>query len=169
MSPIKAKLVCMSLLISWAVVGFALPNDKDQVMHVSADSANLSQQDHKGIYSGHVEFVQGTTNLHAAHAITQGNEKNQLSLAIAKGENGQQAHYWTQNDPNKPPFHAYADIIRYYPLRHLVELVGNARIEQGKNSLSAAKITYDTVAQHLVSSSQGPTRTIITFYPEEKK
>ena len=47
--------------------------------------------------------------------------------------------------PNKPPFHAYADTIRYYPLRHLIELIGNARVEQGNNSLSAAKITYDTV------------------------
>lgn len=147
---------------------YALPSDKEQVMHVVADSADLSQQNHKGTYTGNVEFIQGTTNLHAAKAITEGNSKNQLTLAIANGTKGKQAHYWTESGPNKPPFHAYADTIRYYPLRHLIELIGNARIEQGTNSLSAAKITYDTVAQHVVSQSDGKTRTTIILYPEKK-
>ena len=61
-----------------------------------ADSADLSHQNHKGIYTGNVEFVQGTTNLHAANALTQGNTKNQLTLAIANGTKENQAHYWTE-------------------------------------------------------------------------
>lgn len=150
------------------IVGYSLPSDKEQVMHVVSDSADLSQQNHKGTYTGNVVFVQGTTNLHAANAMTQGNIKNQLTLAVANGIQGKQAHYWTETGPEKPPFHAYADTIRYYPLRHLIELIGNAHIEQGTNSLSAAKITYDTVEQHVVSKSDGKTRTTIILYPEKK-
>lgn len=146
----------------------ALPTDKEQIMHVTADSADLSQLHHKGVYTGNVVFVQGTTNLHATKAITEGNLKNELTLAIANGTNGKQAHYWTQTDPNKPPFHAYADTIKYYPLKHTIELIGNARIEQGPNSLSAAKIIYDTQEQHVVSQSDGKTRTVIILYPEKK-
>lgn len=165
----RQTMVRMSLLLmTISTMNYALPTDKEQVMHVVADSADLSQQNHKGVYTGNVEFVQGTTNLHAAKAITEGNEKNQLSLAIASGSNGKQAHYWTETGPNKPPFHAYADTIRYFPLKHLIELVGNARIEQGTNSLSAAKITYDTIEQHVVSQSNGKTRTTIILYPEKK-
>ncbi|WP_173236762.1 lipopolysaccharide transport periplasmic protein LptA [Legionella antarctica] len=149
-------------------VGIALPSDKKQVIHVVSDSADLNQLDHKGTYTGHVEFTQGTTNLHASSAITQGNIKNQLTLAIANGTEGKQAHYWEQTDPNKPPFHAYADTIRYYPLRHLIELIGNAHVEQGANSLSAAKISYDTLKQHVISESDGQTRTTIILYPEKK-
>ncbi len=157
-----------ALLLLFPFACNALDTDKEQIMHVVADSADLSQQNHKGIYTGNVEFEQGTTNLHAAQAITEGNKENQLTLAIANGSKGKQAHYWTESGPNKPPFHAYADTIRYYPLRHFIELIGNARVEQGTNSLSAAKITYDTVAQHVVSHSDGKTRTTIILYPEKK-
>lgn len=163
-----AKWKLFLILTLFPFVSNALPTDKDQVMHVVADSADLSQQKHIGNYDGHVEFTQGSTNLHASHAITKGNEKNQLSLAIAIGNKGKQAHYWTATDPNKPPFHAYADTIKYYPLRHLIELIGHARIEQGQNSLSAAKISYDTIEQHVISQSDETTRTTIILYPEKK-
>ncbi len=143
---------------------FALPSDKDQVMHMVADSADLNQQSHRGIYIGNVEFNQGTSNLRADRAITEGNNQNKLALAIATGTAKQQAHYWTETGPDKPPFHAFADTIKYYPLTHIIELIGNAHIEQGQNSLSAATITYNIQDQHLVSTSQGKTRTTIIFY-----
>lgn len=146
----------------------ALPSDKQQVMHVTADSADLSQKQHQGTYIGNVEFIQGTTNLHAAKAITKADEKNQLTLAIANGADGKQAHYWTQTGPDKPPFHAYADSIKYYPLKHTIELIGHAKVEQGQNSMSAAKIIYDIQEQHVVSQSDGATRTTIILYPEKK-
>jgi len=166
MSPIiKASFLSLFLTLGLA---HALPSDKEQIMHVTADSADLNQQKHKGTYTGNVVFVQGTTNLHASNAITEGNVQNQLTLAIAKGSNEKQAHYWTETGPNKPPFHAYADTIKYYPLKHIIELIGNAHIEQGPNSLSAAKIIYDTQEQHLVSQSDGKTRTVIILYPEKK-
>jgi lipopolysaccharide export system protein LptA len=163
---VKTGLYLMLMIIS--IIGYALPTDKEQTMHVVSDSADLSQKDHKGVYSGNVEFIQGSTNLHAANAVTQGDNKNQLTLAIANGKKGEQAHYWTETGPDKPPFHAYADTIKYYPLKHLIELVGNARVEQGTNSLSAAKISYDTLEQHVITESKGKIRTTIIIYPEKK-
>lgn len=168
MLQLKVKNGLFLFFMTITAVGFALPSDKEQIMHVISDSADLNQLNHKGTYIGNVEFTQGTTNLHATNAITQANIKNQLTLAIANGTKGKQAHYWTQTDPNKPPLHAYADTIRYYPLRHLIELIGNAHVEQGPNSLSAAKITYDTLEQHVVSQSDGKIRTTIILYPEKK-
>jgi lipopolysaccharide export system protein LptA len=169
MPQLKANNYFFLFLITVSMAGYALPSDKKKVMHVTADSADLNQQNHKGTYTGNVEFIQGTTNLHASNAITQGNDKNQLTLAIANGTKGKQAHYWTEPGANKPLFHAYADTIRYYPILHLIKLIGNAHIEQGTNSLSAAKITYDTVKQHVVSQSDGKTRTTIILYPEKNQ
>lgn len=168
MSQPKAKSGLFLILIIISIIGYALPTDKEQIMHVVSDSADLSQKNHKGVYSGNVEFIQGSTNLHAANAVTHGDNKNQLTLAIANGKKGEQAHYWTETGPDKPPFHAYADTIKYYPLKHLIELVGNARVEQGTNSLSAAKISYDTLEQHVITESKGKTRTTIIIYPEKK-
>ncbi len=133
-----------------------------------ADKADLNQHEHKGIYIGNVELIQGTSNLQAAKAITQGNEKNQLIVAIAEGTSKKQAHYWTISDPKKPPVHAYADTIRYYPLKHLIELIGHARVEQGSDSFSAAKISYDTIEQHVISHGDEKQRIIIIYHPEKK-
>jgi lipopolysaccharide export system protein LptA len=151
----------------WAT-GFALPTDKEQVVHVDADSANLSQLHHQGVYIGNVSFTQGSTNIQAAKAITKGSPQNQLTLAIVNGDKEKQAHYWTEPGNGKPPLHAYADTILYYPLRHLIELKGNARVVQGKNSLSAAIISYDTQEQHVITQSSGSNRTTIIIYPEKK-
>ena len=164
----KDKLFLFFLLITLNFCCDALPSDKEQVMHVVADSADLSQKKHRGSYIGNVAFVQGTTNLRADNAVTLANLKNQLTLAIANGNKKKQAHYWTETGPGKPPFHAYADTIKYYPLRHLIELIGNAHIEQGKNSLSAAKISYDIKQQHVLSHGDGKTTTTIILYPEKK-
>ncbi len=146
----------------------ALPTDRQKVINVIADTADISQATHKGVYKGHVELEQGTTNLRAIQAETYGNEKNQLILAIARGDKSIQAHYWTMTAEDKPLLHAYADIIRYYPMKHLITLTGNAKVIQGTNSFSAAKITYDTIKQHVVSESNGDTRTKMVIYPEKK-
>lgn len=162
------KPLVITILLVIATVGHALTNDNEKVMHVMADSADLNQQEHKGTYIGNVELIQGSSNLQAAKAITQGNEKNQLVLAIANGEKGKQAHYWTITDMNKPPFHAYADTIKYYPLRHLIELIGNARVEQGQDSFSAAKISYDTIDKHVISNGDSKQRITIIYHPQKK-
>lgn len=166
--PVFKKSFFLVLLFFITSLTYALPTDKKQVIQMTADSADLSQLHHKGVYTGNVIFVQGTTNLHATKAVTKGNQKNELTLAIAYGSKDKQAHYWTESGVNKPPFHAYADTIKYYPLKHLIELIGNAHVEQGPNSLSAAKIIYDIQQQHLVSQSDIKTQTVIILYPEKK-
>ncbi|VEG89708.1 lipopolysaccharide transport periplasmic protein LptA [Legionella spiritensis] len=147
---------------------FALPQDREKVMELSADTADLNEQTHRGEYVGDVELDQGTTHLRASKAVTEGNQKNKLVVAIAWGDKINQAHYWTQTATDKPLLHAFADTIRYYPDRHLIELIGNARVEQGDNSFSAAKISYDTLKQHVLSKSDGKTRTMIVIHPDKQ-
>lgn len=146
---------------------FALPNDRDQIIELRAGSADINQQTHAGVYLRDVQLDQGSTHIRAHKAITTGNEKNQLILAVIQGNKSTQAHYWTLPATDKPPLHAYADTIKYYPERHLIELIGNARVEQANNSFSAPTISYDTQAQHVISQSSGTARTTIIFHPEK--
>ena len=148
-----------------AHTGFALPADKTQPVNLKANSADLNQQTHHGVYMGDVEFDQGTTHLRAAMATTEGNEKNQLTKAVATGNKENQAHYWTLTALNKPPMHAFADTIYYYAARHLILLTGNARIEQGDNSFAAPNIRYDTLHQHVITKRVGDHRTTIIIHP----
>lgn len=165
--PLTIKTFILVTLLLMSNFASALSTDRKQVLQMRAGSADLNQQTHQGIYIGDVQLDQGTTHIRAVEAITTGNEKNQLILAVIKGDKRSQAHYWTLIDENKPPVHAYADIINYYPEKHLIELIGNARVEQGTNSFAAPKISYDTVAQHVIAQPDKGGRTTIIFHPEK--
>lgn len=163
-----SKTIIGILLLMLAHCGFAMPDDRAQPIQFHAGSVDLDQQSHRGVYIDDVELDQGTTHIRAAHAITEGNLKNQLVKAILKGNNNAQAHYWTLTAADKPPLHAYADIIYYYPERHIIELIGHARVEQGGDSFSAPKIRYETLHQHVISNSDGNNRTTIIIHPGKK-
>lgn len=155
----------LMLLCNLAV---AMPNDRDKLMTLTADRADLNQHTHRGTFDGHVQIDQGTTHLRANNAITEGDQHNKLVMAVAKGSKDKPAHCWTQTAADKPLLHAYADTIRYYPDRHLIELIGNASVKQGKNSFAAAKISYDTLKQHVLSQSNTTSRTKIVIYPDKQ-
>lgn len=163
------RLLALWSLLLRSQVLLALPEDRYQLAHLAADVADLNQKTHYGEYHGNVQLDQGTTHLRAATAQTQANAQNKLLFAFAKGDNQEQAHYWVKPAINKPTLHAFADAIRYYPQRHLIELIGNARIVQGNNSFSAPKIHYNMRTQHIVSQTDGKTRTTIIVYPESVK
>ncbi len=162
------KLVGLLIFLACPSISLALPEDKSKLLQVKADFADINQETHNGSYNRHVELDQGSTHLRADNAQTKANQKNKLILAIANGNKNEQAHFWTLTDINKPPLHAYANIIRYFPNKHLIELEGNARVEQGKDSFSAPKISYDTLHKHVVSNAQGLAQTIIIIHPEKK-
>ena|SRR3990167_4583274 len=167
--------VLTALLLLGLPVGslFALPEDQGKTLELSANTADLNHQNKRGEYNGHIELDQGTTHLRAAKAITNTDENNKLVSAFAYGdltlpaENPERlAHYWTQTAVDKPMMHAWAEIIRYYPKRHRIELIGHARVVQGNDSLVAPTIFYDMLKQHVITKNKGKTRTVIIFHPE---
>jgi len=143
----------------------SLPSDKTQKIEFHAGAIDINNQKHLGVFTNDVIIDQGTTHIRAAKAITVGNEKNKLLNAIIYGDIKNQAHYWTTTASDKPPVHAYADTIYYYPADHKIKLIGNAKIIQGLDSFIAAKIIYDTQEQHVISQSDNINRTTIIFHP----
>jgi len=164
MYPWVKQIIIMGLMMIVSAAS-ALPQDKESVLYLKAGSASFNQSTHSGTYSHLVALEQGSTHLRADTAETKTDEKNQLIFAIAKGNTTQRAHVWTLSEKNKPPVHAYADIIRYYPIEHRVELIGHAEVTQGDNSFKAPHIMYDTLTQHVITKSNGNERTTIIFNP----
>ncbi len=146
----------------------ALTEDSQKTIQFRADSADINQSTHLGVYLGNVELDQGSTHIRAAQAQTETNQKNQLIKAVIKGNNDGTAHFWTLTATNKAPLHAYADTIQYYPEQHVIELIGHARVEQGNDSFSAPQITYNIATQHVVSKSAKNERTMIIIHPEKQ-
>jgi lipopolysaccharide export system protein LptA len=156
------------LSLMYANLSFALPEDRDKPAALSANSADLNQLTHQGEYKGEVILDQGTRHLRADRAITKGDKNNQLTEARAFGTSITPAHYWEQTATDKPPMHAYAQEIHYYPKRHLIELIGSARVTQGDNSFSAPKIIYDTEKQHVMANGGKKSPILIIMHTEKK-
>lgn len=149
-------------------ISFAMPDDKEKPATLSANTADLNQLSHQGEYKGEVALDQGTRHLRADRATTKTDKNNKLTLALAFGTSNSPAHYWEQTDIKKPPMHAYAQEIRYYPQRHLIELIGRARITQGADSFSAQRISYDTEKQHVIAEGNKKTPILIIMHNEKK-
>jgi len=151
------KRICISLLclniITLACNAFALTTDRSKLVYFSSVHASIDEKTGEGHYTGGVSIDQGSTHLRATDAITMMNEKYEFTRAIAHGGKKKQAHFWTCTSPDKPPLHAYADTLSYYPLENKLELLGNARIIQGENSLQAPVINYDTQAERLMTTA----------------
>lgn len=154
-----------SLSIVISQLAFAMPDDRNKLAQLTANTADLNQKTHRGEYIGDVQFDQGTTHLRAIKAITEGNQQNKLVFAVAFGDKENPAHYWEQTAIDKPLLHAYANEIRYYPDRHLIELIGDARVVQGDDSFTAPKISYNTLKQHVIAKSDTKARTVIIIHP----
>lgn len=165
---LSIKTIAFLILIFLWYPAFSLPDDEKQPMILSADTADINQLTHSGEYKGKVQFDQGSRHLRAAKAITLNNDKNKLISAIVYGNQDNPAHYWEKTALDKPAFHAYAQEIRYYPEKHLVELIGDARLEQGNDSFSAPKICYDTLKQHVTSIPNSNQRTTIIIHSSKK-
>ena len=149
---------------------FALETDTQQPLELKANSADINQSSHIGTYTDGIEFDQGTTHIRADKAITKTDANNKLTEAVIYGNKSSQAHYWSQMEKDKPELHAYADIIKYYPEKKVIKLIGHSRIKQGENSFTAPKITYNIDKRHIVSSSMAnqKQKTVIIFHPTRK-
>jgi lipopolysaccharide export system protein LptA len=168
MIQIKINVSIFFSLLLTSQLCFSLPTDKQQIIKLSANSADINQETHKGIYTTDVSLDQGSTHLRADRAITHTDSTNKLVKAVIFGNKQEQAHFWTLTDEKKPALHAYADTIFYFPEKHLIQLKGNARVKQGTNSFLASQIDYDTMKKHIVSRSDQHKQTVIIIHPENQ-
>ncbi len=163
------KLSLMFLVMLSPTMTNALPSDSQAILEMRSGKVVFDQKNHYGVFSDHVELDQGSTHIRAFKVVTETNEKNQLIKAIVMGKEKELAHYWALIDENKSAIHAYADQIEYYPQTHLIKLLGHARIEQGTNSFSAPKITYNIETQKVLTEGVRNQRTVIVFHPESNQ
>lgn len=160
-------LVMGILLYVHSLLATALPEDKLSILHIRAGYAKLSQLTHRGTYLKGIALDQGSTHIRAASAITETNTSNQLTKAVIAGNRHHQAHYWALTAPNKPLLHAYADTMIYHPLTQEIELLGHARVQQGKHAFTAAQIRYDLKTQHVLTQSTPGEQTTLIIQAEK--
>src|SRR5579862_5819405 len=114
----RVKAVLILVLFSYVILladCFALPNDSHAPIRISSDTWAYNYKTGMNEYTGHVIVTQGTTHLSADRLTTKSNAKRKIQETIAYGIT-QPAHYWTTAKAGDSEIHAYARIIKYYPI-----------------------------------------------------
>jgi lipopolysaccharide export system protein LptA len=152
MCHLKKYLLVFSM--GFSLVSFALPEDQQQPLHITANSTQFNYKTGKNIYEGNVIIDQGTTHLTADRVITQNNERHKIAEAIAFGIK-QQAFYTTVPKQGDSLFSAKANVIKFYPPKFTIILDGNASVIQGENSFHGPLILYNTKDQIVTAPPSG--------------
>jgi len=157
---LRLKAILLILFVSFSA--WALPEDQQQLIHITADSSQFNYKSGQNSYEGNVTIDQGTTHLIADRVTTQNNAHHKIAEAIAYGIK-KQAVYTTKLKQNDPLFEAKADIIKYYPPQSTIILQGNASAIQGENSFHGPLIIYNIKDQLVTTppSAEGSATLVI--------
>ena len=134
-------------------VSLALPEDREQPIRITADTAIRDEKQGFTVYSGNVHMIQGSMDI-VADKITIYHETAQADKIVAEGNPAKM-----QQKPavDKPLVRARARIIEYFKIEDRVHLQNDAHITQDGTSVTGNSIDY-YIAQQLfkADSDQAP-------------
>ena len=135
-----------------AVIAQALPDDRDQPIRITADTAIRDEKQGVTVYNGNVHMIQGSLDI-LADTITIYHETDQADKIIAEGK---PARMEQKPAVDEPLVRARAEIIEYYKLEDRVHLKVNAHIDQDGASVTGDSIEY-FIAEQLVKADSEQT------------
>jgi lipopolysaccharide export system protein LptA len=127
----------------------ALPTDRNQPIHVSADTATMDDNSGITTYSGNVQIKQGTLKIEARTVDLYRNEAG-VSRILATGN----VHFQQQAAADKPVTNAYGERMDYQVNRQEITITGQARVVQQKDTFTGQKIIYN-LEKSLVNAFSG--------------
>ena len=125
----------------------ALPDDRSQPIHISADMALRDEKKGVTVYSGNVQMNQGSMYIEA-DTLTIYHIEAEADKIVAEGT---PARMRQRPDMEKGPVHARALVIEYYQREEKVHLRTQARVEQDGAIVAGDSIDY-FIAEELVKA-----------------
>lgn len=114
----------------------ALPEDREQPIHVTADAA--VQENDTVTYKGNVVIVQGTIRI-AADQVLIYHDKGKLQRAVATGK---PVRFQEQPDLKGGLVTGHAGTLIYYNADQRVELIKDALVDRDQSTLKGQRIEY---------------------------
>ncbi|MCB1843572.1 MAG: lipopolysaccharide transport periplasmic protein LptA [Halioglobus sp.] len=133
----------------------ALPDDRDQPIHITADKAVRNEREGITIYSGNVQMRQGSMELDADNLVVF-HEREDANKIVARGE---PARLRQQPEPDEGIVQAYGRVITYYRDREQVNLRKDARLERDDGSLVTGDSIDYFIARQLVTAESDSSET----------
>ncbi len=159
-----------ALLLLLAVMPAAtwgLATDRDQPIHIEADSASLDENTGISVYTGNVHLSQGTLKLQG-ETMTVHSDGDQVSKIVLTGD---PATFVQRPDENDVDLNAEAGIMEYYASDERIILLKAAHVWQddGKEFRSD-KIIYDISGNRIKAGDSGSgDRVHIILQPKPKQ
>ena len=145
--PLPGLVAALLLVLVQAFQVAALPDDRDQPIHITADQALRDEKQGMTVYSGNVNMTQGSLRI-SADKITIYHMAEDLDRVIAEGS---PATLQQQPEIDKGLVHARANTITYYRIEDRVHLQQSAHIERDGAIVSGDSIDY-FIAKELVKA-----------------
>ena len=142
--------VLLLLLMLPTLSAQALPDDRDQPIHIAADKALRDEKQGITVYSGNVRMSQGSMELEA-DKLTIYQIDDDADKIVAQGN---PAKMRQQPEPDESLVHAHALVITYLRTKDMVHLQDNARIEQAGDLVTGESIDY-FITEQLIKAESG--------------
>lgn len=133
----------------------ALPDDRDQPIHITADKAVRNEKEGITIYSGNVQMRQGSMELDADNLVVF-HEREDANKIVARGE---PARLRQQPELDEGIVQAYGRVITYYRDKEQVNLRKDARLERDDGSLVTGDSIDYFIARQLVTAQSDSSET----------
>ena len=139
---LSALLLWMSLTAPLPVS--ALSSDKQQPIHIEADSVVIDDAQGTAVYRGNVRYTQGSTHLEAEKVTVYSTDRQKVNKVVADGK---PATFRQRPDGQEQDIRGQAGHIEYFAADERVILVNDAHLWQGKNEFAGSRIEYDTAKE----------------------
>lgn len=135
--------ILLSSALSWA-----LPNDREQPIHITSDKLERDQNKGTLIYEGTVQIDQGSLRIKADKVTIYSTPDNQVKTIIAVG---QPAKLRQKPKPEDDFVLASGNTIEYEVGQETVLLLNNASLVQAGKTMTSDRIDYN-INQSLVKA-----------------
>ncbi len=154
------------LLALWLPgMAFALPEDRQALIFIEADSVEIDDAKGVSVYKGNVQFTQGTTRLTADEARIF-TEDRKIKRMVATGK---PARYRTRPEDMDEDLVAEALTIKYFADTDTYEFHEEAHVWQAGNEFFGAFISYDATRDivHARKDKSGRGRVHVILQPKD--
>jgi len=146
----KGMALCLGMMMP--LCAMALSSDKQQPIHIEADSVVIDDAHGTAIYRGNVHYSQGSTHLDAQEVTVYSTDRQKVDKVVADGD---PATFRQRPDNRDQDMRGQAGHIEYFAATERVILEKDAHLWQGKNEFAGSRIEYDTANQMVKALNSG--------------
>jgi lipopolysaccharide export system protein LptA len=163
---VKSGMICLVLQLTICLPGYALESDKDQPMHLEADSLSVDEASGVVLYEGSVEITQGSLKMWADRLWIH-RHKGKTGKLICEGS---PVRFRQLPDKGGEEVRGQARRVEIHEQRNELLLIDEASLEQGSNSFSSDRIIYnrEKAVVRAGGSAQGKQRVQVVIEPRKQ-